>query len=786
MKILLTNLTLATRTGTEIVTRDLALGLAGAGHTPVVFCPDPGPMAHEIREAGVLTIDDLEQLSDVPDVIHGHHHVETTTAMLRFPDTPAIFVCHDRLSWHDLPPHSVQIRRYVAVDRNCLERLIDEAGLPAEKTRIIHNAVDIRRFPSPHKPSEQPRRALIFSNYAARGTHMEPVFEACSMIGLPVDVIGSGVQASSDAPERLLPGYDVVFAKARCALEALAAGAAVVLCDTTGLGSMVTMSEVASLRDWNFGMRCLQQRLTPGGIAGEVMKYSAVDAQAVSSWVRTTATLDAAIAAYVRLYEEVIAEAQHAPVHVTLDGILRKAAENCSTLQSRIRSAGMGGILPLPAAAIQRINLRVVEQVRSMDAGGTINILTEVQNGSNETLASHQPYPVHLAYHWIDPVSQEVVVQEGQRTALIRDIPPRTLHRQPQKVEAPPKAGLYLLRLTILQELVCWFETVNPAIAADLVINVTGVNESDAAPPAGIVTVDLQRAIGWTDGLTLITNGEFSSVGFVGSMFPGTLTFVESRRFARDLHGLPHVTCVLTTPDLIPMIPDGVGIAVCDNPRRRFADIHNHLAENTNFYWKDFPTVLDPSARIHPTAQVPAFNVVVGAGTVIDANAVLGERVIIGEGCVVQSGAVIGAEGFQTDRSGEQFREMRHAGGVRLEPGTKVFAGAVIARGVFREFTQVGPQARIGNRAFVSHNVCVGARAFVGHGAVVNGNVKIGDGAWVGPGATVANSLSIGPDAHVGLGSTVVRDVKRGARVIGATAVRSDRMLRFTASLEKE
>lgn len=56
---------------------------------------------------------------------------------------------------------------------------------------------------------------------------------------------GSGMETSTDNPEHLLSNYDLVFAKARCALEAMAAGAAVVLCDKTGLGSMVSMSEVA-------------------------------------------------------------------------------------------------------------------------------------------------------------------------------------------------------------------------------------------------------------------------------------------------------------------------------------------------------------------------------------------------------------------------------------------------------------------------------------------------------------------------------------------------------------
>jgi len=76
---------------------------------------------------------------------------------------------------------------------------------------------------------------------------------------------------------------------------------------------MVTMAEVAALRDWNFGARCLQQRLTTGAIASEVMKYNSADAQAVSSWIRTTALLDAAIATYVQLYKEVVDEARLAP-----------------------------------------------------------------------------------------------------------------------------------------------------------------------------------------------------------------------------------------------------------------------------------------------------------------------------------------------------------------------------------------------------------------------------------------------------------------------------------------
>ncbi len=130
MRILLTNITLASQSGTEIVTRDLALGLKAKGHDPTVFTPNPGVVSDQIERSGVEVVRRLEDVVEAPDIIHGHHLVETASALLHFPQTPAIFVCHDRLIWHDFPPVFEQVRRFVAVDKNCLERLRFEAGIP--------------------------------------------------------------------------------------------------------------------------------------------------------------------------------------------------------------------------------------------------------------------------------------------------------------------------------------------------------------------------------------------------------------------------------------------------------------------------------------------------------------------------------------------------------------------------------------------------------------------------------------------------------------------------------
>jgi UDP-3-O-[3-hydroxymyristoyl] glucosamine N-acyltransferase len=287
---------------------------------------------------------------------------------------------------------------------------------------------------------------------------------------------------------------------------------------------------------------------------------------------------------------------------------------------------------------------------------------------------------------------------------------------------------------------------------------------------------DLELASSWT-GLSIERNADFANLGFLSRPHPQMLTFVESRRFAHQLRD-SEVACVITTAELLSEIPESIGIAVSSQPHRSFAEIHNHLATRTAFYWTDFDTEIDPLAQVHARAFVPARNVVIGAGSVVGPHVTIAERTVIGEGCVVHSGAVIGAEGFQTERSGDQVADMVHAGAVRVEAGVRIMANSVVARGLFREFTIIGTDARIGNLVFISHNVSVGRRASVGHGAVLNGGVRVGDGASIGPGSTIAKGVSIGAGARVSLGSTVVRDVAANESVMGMFAVESRRMLR--------
>jgi len=308
LKVLITNITLATRTGTEIYVRDLALGLLRRGHKPIVYSTDLGEIASELRAKTVPVVDDLAQVTATPDVIHGHHHPETLAALLRFPTVPGVLFCHDWTAWHDVPVVFPRILRHVAVDDTCFDRLVMEHGIPKEKVCVILNFVDLDRFRRRPPLPDQPKRALVFSNTASEQTHLAAVRAACTQANIALDVIGAGSGNSLARPEEALGNYDLVFAKGKSALEALAVGAAVILCDAAGAGPMVTTTELDRLRRLNFGMRTLQKRVLVEVLAREIARYDCRDAAEVSRRIREEAGLEAALDELTALYHRVVEE----------------------------------------------------------------------------------------------------------------------------------------------------------------------------------------------------------------------------------------------------------------------------------------------------------------------------------------------------------------------------------------------------------------------------------------------------------------------------------------------
>jgi hypothetical protein len=469
-RILIVNVTLAGRTGTETALRDLVLGLKAAGQKPMVYSPELGEIADEIRASDIPVFSHLRHVPEEPDIVHGNHHVETVEALLQFRNARGLFVCHDRRAQTSAPPRMGRILRYVAVDYNCLERLILEYGIPEHLTRVIYNSVDTTRFlPRPPLPPH-PQRALVYSNYAGPGTHLDAVQQACALLNLPVDVVGSVSGNSSSVPELVVGLYDLVFAKARCALEAMAVGAAVVLSDTPGLGPLVTSAEVADLRPWNFGARLLRDPLDPAGIARQVQRYDAADAAAVSQFIREQANLSSALERYLHVYEELMDE----PLPTTrtvdreLDQYLRHTAARMAQIEMELalyRQPYRMEALSDAVCAHMRVSIEKCPE--SGVCGRMVYVRVELENRSSEKLGTFPPFPVQLSYRWLRDETGEIVGPEGLRTPLQPPLPPGKTATYSMNIAAPDEPGRYRLRVTLVQEFLRWLDSLPCPLSAE-------------------------------------------------------------------------------------------------------------------------------------------------------------------------------------------------------------------------------------------------------------------------------------------------------------------------------
>jgi hypothetical protein len=307
LKVLITNHNLSDRAGTQLYVRDLALELQKMGHLPFIYSPILGEIAQEIRKSAIPVVSDLATLTIQPDIIHGHHHLETLAALLHFPSTPAIFVCHGWFPWQEAPPQFPRILRYLAIDQLTHQRLVIEGGISENQVRYFFNFVDLERFKPRPSLSTYPRKALVYSNYIEKsGSSFKIIQQACKQAGLKVDIVGLKAGNSTSHPEILLSDYDIVFAVGRSAIEALATGAAVIICSGGKIGKMVTIQNVEQLRSENFGLQALGHQSNIQNIVEEIHKYDAHQAKLVCEYVHASSGKSQAVNALVELYQEII------------------------------------------------------------------------------------------------------------------------------------------------------------------------------------------------------------------------------------------------------------------------------------------------------------------------------------------------------------------------------------------------------------------------------------------------------------------------------------------------
>jgi hypothetical protein len=372
LNILLTNGFISGNTGTEMYIYDLALRLLRLGHRPLVYSPQLGPLAHRLSAATIGVVNDLALIQQQPDIVHGHHSLTTLQALLHFPQVPAIYVCHDWNWVHDTPPKLPRIRRYIAVDETVRDRLILQEGIPESQVQVIYNGVDLDRFSSRLPLPDRPQKALAISNYL-QAADADIISAACRQHDIPLDCVGAKLGGVHPRPEELLGQYDLVFAKARLAWEALAVGTAVVVCDTRGVGQLVTTKNLASLRRANFGRRLLQQPLDVQTLAQEITGYSPGDAAEVSRQIRASANLADRVGQLLDCYTKVIDEHRQAPTDLSAD--MRALAAFLHDWPARLKHAEAvvkDDLLSIDAGRLQHMIREALKGVICEDFKGII------------------------------------------------------------------------------------------------------------------------------------------------------------------------------------------------------------------------------------------------------------------------------------------------------------------------------------------------------------------------------------------------------------------------------
>jgi hypothetical protein len=317
LKILITNTGLTGIGGTQTSARELAFELKRRGHRPVIYSRDVDARTRELFR-GIPIVRNPGKIARPPDIIHGRHRDLVRTAMKTFPDVPVIYASHSAAEFlyrYEMPEVSPRIARYIASDDWVKEALLTVAKTPPDRTRVIYNFVDTDRFIPRDPLPETPKKALVFSNYTfqdrEKKDRLQVIRNACGQAGLSLDVMGIGTDLYTPAPEKELVRYDIVFAKAKAALEALTVGNAVILCDCLfGVGEMVTRENFSEFRRSNY---CLTRPFEEELLVREIRKYDPDEARKTRDLVRATVGMAPAVDQWIALYEEVIAESRRSP-----------------------------------------------------------------------------------------------------------------------------------------------------------------------------------------------------------------------------------------------------------------------------------------------------------------------------------------------------------------------------------------------------------------------------------------------------------------------------------------
>lgn len=139
---------------------------------------------------------------------------------------------------------------------------------------------------------------------------------------------------------------------------------------------------------------------------------------------------------------------------------------------SKLRLIEPWQMQPLPVEHRRLFDVQIIESPSEVDGSETFTVVTEIVNNSYVAVASAAPNPVHISYHFIDATDGSVSVFDGDRTKIWPRLAANQNRTLTVSVKAPNDVGRYILRVTLVQEGIAWFDEAGSRVFSEVEIAV--------------------------------------------------------------------------------------------------------------------------------------------------------------------------------------------------------------------------------------------------------------------------------------------------------------------------
>jgi len=257
----------------------------------------------------------------------------------------------------------------------------------------------------------------------------------------------------------------------------------------------------------------------------------------------------------------------------------------------------------------------------------------------------------------------------------------------------------------------------------------------------------------------------FLQTQFANTGMSSSLCYVAREQFLFQANNNPNISCVIVPEELASSVSSNKGIALSEKPEHLFYQLHNELFLSHDMhpemkFGRGENIIIHPSAIISEHTYIGS-NVRIGAGVIVE------DYCYIDDDVLIDSGAIIGSSGHYYKQYDQKLFRVEHAGGVWLEKGVQVLAGAVVSRSLHPDFTRVGEDSVVSIKAHVGHGCQIGKRSTLTGNVQISGFTTVGDDVWIGPSATLGNLLTVGDKVRIETGSVVIKDIPAGETVSG-------------------